>query len=133
MSGKAIAVALLLGNADVKSLVGNDNIVGAILPQGSQPPFISATTIGDNERHTLAGNEAKVKVTEHVQLTIGASNAPAMEILFKTAKKACRRFVGAIATYDPVTCHSAGRGPDFEAGGVAMTTLDLVITYDEDA
>jgi hypothetical protein len=136
MSGSAIIRALLVADSAVTAAIPAARIKSGVLDEGTQLPAIGIVTVSFVERKTVK-TEAKVRVTERVQVSILAADYASVKALPPKVRKACRnkRSSGSttIDNCTGVLVMVDSEGPDIRAEtiGAHMKSQDFLVTYDE--
>lgn len=134
MDGVAVMRELLIGNADLLTLVDGaaDRIVAGILAPGTDLDALAIERISAVDRNIMAPG-ANRRVTERVQVTALAKTYPGQKALLKAVKRAAADFVGSAAGLTDVTVHTDAAGPDFmdEQSSIYMGSQDFIVGYTE--
>ena len=113
MSGVAIVRSKLAGNAALIAAIPAERIFSGAVPEATAIPCIAVTSIGTNDRNTVAMTETLKQASERVQVTLYAATYPLQKSYMALVRAACPNFSGTINGFQCDSILPAGDGPDF--------------------
>ena len=131
MSGVLIIRALLSANTAVLAQVAADKIMAGVIPINTVLPAISIAQISGVTRNTIGMNEAKVMVTDRVQITVMTKNYASQKSILDLVRAACPNTNGLV---NGVQCDSIWgdtTGPDiFDSEfTIYFQSVDFMVRY----
>ncbi len=132
MNGTAAVRALLVADSPLVALVPGERIVTGALPQDALLPAISLTDVSGVDRNVLSPGETR-HVTDRVQVTVMASNYPAVVQILKLVRQAAADQMPTVAGISNVVAHTDGQGPYFrdDTAAIHMKSQDFRVSYTE--
>lgn len=131
MSAVAIVRSKLAGNATLIAQIPATRIFSGAVPEGTAIPCIGVTSIGTNDRNTVAMTETLKQATERVQVTVYAATYPLQKSYMALARAACPNSSGTINGFQCDSILPAGDGPDFfdDVLMVFEQSQDFIVKY----
>ena len=132
MDGVAVMRALLLAQAPLVALVGDEVYAGTI-PASATLPAVGIKEISRIEMDTVARGAATSLVTARIQVTAYAGSYPAMKAVLAATKLGAGTFTGIVAGVDVCSVLRDSVGPDLsdDAPGLCEQSRDFKVTYRE--
>jgi hypothetical protein len=132
MSGVAIVVQLLLGNAALAQLVPAAQIVGDEITVGAPLPSISAQSVSSVARSPITPGASR-HITERVQVTVHAASRPQATAIVKLLRRAGDGKMPVVADMSDIVVQLAGVGPDFTdaVSGARIQSQDFMVSFNE--
>lgn len=131
MSAEKVFNALLNADAALVALVGADNILPGVIPQGTPLPAVAFNHISTVERTTVAMNETTTLCTSRIEVAVQAKTYPSQKAVLKAVRTACKNKSGVIAgiKVHSVTVDTVGPDMRDDDAGIHMQTLDFIVKY----
>lgn len=132
-SGIDAVRAALVAYAPLTALVPATRIGAGDLPQGTDLPALSLTSISKVDRN-IPNPGTYRHVTERVQVMIHANDYPSQKAIEAAVRKAAADKIGtSVSGLINVTIHTDGGGPDImnEQASIHLGTQDFKVTYSE--
>lgn len=131
MDAVAVMRALLLAHTPLVALVGDRVIAGTVPLSEVNPVAIGLTEVGRNEADTVSRSGPPTLVTARVQVTVYATEYPAMKAALNAARLGPGVFTGMIAGVEVRSVLRDTVGPDLsdEEPGIAEQSRDFIVAY----
>jgi hypothetical protein len=116
MTGADIIGAMLRADAALLAIVAETRIKEDLLPDDIALPAIVVRSISQVDRRTLA-REAKVQVTERVEVTVRAKSVRERKAVLKLVRRICAHRIGTMDEAENYAVLTDGLGPSLLGPG----------------